>query len=420
MIGLGILRTPGEIARSVQDPWWYLALWAGGGLFVLVSTLVVVELMALTPRSGGLYAMISRAFGPYPGFLLGWTDWVAACAAAALKAVVLAEYAAQLVPGLAPYGLPLALAVNGAFALLQLGGVRVSGGVLQAAAALFALILLVVSVALVLGEGGETSATLPLVVGSAPGWAGYGVVAAAIVFTYDGWIAASYYSGEVKGGSGTSASGSIRGVLLVIALYLLLNAALVFNVPLAELEGQELALAAALDFLYGPGAGSWIVLAALLILLAHQNVQYMAASRVLYALSVDGLGSRRATGVSRRGTPTGAVLVSWLLMTGLILLGGFEFLLNMTTLLFIAGYVALLVGVFRMRRLDADAERPVRAWGFPLSGYVCVALWVAVGLLIAVLDLRSAAWGLALAALSVPAFLWLKTRRGIAAGVRRA
>lgn len=413
------MRTPGEIARSVQEPGLYLGLWVAGGAFVLLSTLVVAELIALTPRSGGPYALVANAFGPYPGFLLGWTDWLGTCAAGSLKAVVLAEYAALLVPDLRPWLVPLALLVNSAFALLQLGGVRLSGGVFQAAAAGFALILAAISVALLFGTGTAAPAQAPAVVGAASGWAGYGIVVAAIVFTYDGWVSASYYSGEVAGGARSSALGSIRGVLIIILLYLLLNGVLVSQVPLVALEGQELALAGALDYLYGPGTGTWILLAALLILLAHQNVAYMASSRALYALSVDGLGSRRATGVSKRGTPTGAVAASWAMMSILILAGGFEFLLNMAALLFIAGYFAMVLGVFRMRRLAPAAERPFRAWGFPLTGYVCAAGWMAIALFVGLMDLKSSAYGLGLAAVSVPVFLWLKGRRSLGVSFRR-
>jgi len=415
IIGLGILRTPGEIASTVQDPWLYMGLWAAGGAFVLLSILVVAELISMTPKSGGPYALVANAFGPYPGFLLGWTDWLANCAAGALKAVVLMEYAALLVPQLRPHVTVGALAVNGAFALLQLGGVRLGGGIFQVAAAVFGLILLAVSAALL---GGEAVAVPPAEAGPeilrlSTSWAHYGIVAAAIVFTYDGWVSASYYSAEVDGGARSSAVGSVRGTLIVIGLYLLLNGVLVANVPLALLDGQELALAAALDLAYGAGSGNFIILAALFILLAHQNVQYMGASRTLYALSFDGLGSRRATGVSELGTPTGAVLASWVLMTALILAGGFEFLLNLSALLFIAGYCAMVVGVFRLRSRYPDRPRPFRAWGFPVSGAVCAAGWFGIAAFVALMDPRSAVYSLALAAGSVPVFLWLKARRGL-------
>jgi len=75
VIGLGIMRTPGEIAIVLNDPFSYMALWIACGAFVLVSLLVVAELIAMTPRSGGIYALVAHAYGRYPGFLIGWTDW---------------------------------------------------------------------------------------------------------------------------------------------------------------------------------------------------------------------------------------------------------------------------------------------------------------------------------------------------------
>ena len=116
IIGLGILRTPGEIALTISDPWIYIALWAGGGLFVLLSTLVAVELVAMTPRSGGPYVLIANAYGPYPGFLIGWTDWLANCASGALKAVVFMEYLALLHPELSHWITPGALLMTTLFA----------------------------------------------------------------------------------------------------------------------------------------------------------------------------------------------------------------------------------------------------------------------------------------------------------------
>ena len=71
IIGLGILRTPGEVAAVVPDPLMFVSLWVLGGLFILLSTVVAAELMGMTPRSGGIYALVRRAYGPFPGFVIG-------------------------------------------------------------------------------------------------------------------------------------------------------------------------------------------------------------------------------------------------------------------------------------------------------------------------------------------------------------
>ena len=97
----------------------------------------------------------------------------------------------------------------------------------------------------------------------------------------------------------------------------------------------------------------------------------------------------------------------------LILAGGFEFLLNMAALLFIMMYVSLIVGVFGLRRQEADTERPYKAWGFPLTGIICAAFWVAVAVFMAIMDQRSTLYTGGLIAVSIPAYLWLKSRRNL-------
>ena len=102
IIGLGILRSPGEIAAVAPDPYLYLSLWLGAGLFVLLTLSVVAELVGMTPRSGGVYALVRHAYGPFSGFVIGWADWVSFTADIAIKAVVIVEFTAILFPEVQP------------------------------------------------------------------------------------------------------------------------------------------------------------------------------------------------------------------------------------------------------------------------------------------------------------------------------
>lgn len=414
VIGLGILRTPGEIATTIHTPGAYMALWIGCAVFVFLSLGVVAELIAMTPRSGGIYALVAHAYGPYPGFLIGWSDWVANSASMALKAVVLAEYVALVEPSLAPHGTIVAIVVSTFFALLQLRGVRVGAGIQQFASAVIGLIMIALTLALFYGafvNGGPVDVPDVAVPRGDPGLAAIGIVVAAVVYTYDGWYAPSYFSGEVKSGARAVAIGSLQAALIVAALYILLNLAIVVSVPLGALIGHDLALAGAVDAIYGAGAGTVVVFAAIFILLSHQNLQYMVASRVLYSLSTDGLGTRRATAVNDKGTPAGAVVFTWILTIGLIAGGQFRLLLSLVTIFFVAMYVGLVIGVFRLRRQEPDAERPFRAWGFPATGVVCAVGWTAVALFVAVTNPDSTLYGVILTAISVPVYLFLKRHR---------
>lgn len=414
VIGLGILRTPGEIATTIHSPGAYMALWIGCALFVFLSLLVVAELIAMTPRSGGTYALVAHAYGPYPGFLIGWSDWVANSASMALKAVVLAEYLALVEPRVAPYGTAVAIAVSTCFALLQLRGVRVGAGIQQFASAVIGLIMVALALALFYGaivNGGPVEVAEVELPRGEPTWAALGIVVAAVVYTYDGWYAPSYFSGEVRSGARSVAIGSLQAALIVAALYILLNLAIVVSVPLGALIGHDLALAGAVDAVYGAGTGTVVVFAAIFILLAHQNLQYMVASRVLYSLSLDGLGTERATSVNDKGTPAGAVVLTWLLTITLIAGGHFRLLLSLVTIFFVAIYVGLVVGVFRLRRQEPEAERPFRAWGFPVTGVICAVGWTVVAIFVAITNLDSTLYGAVLTAISIPVYLFLKRRR---------
>ena len=118
IIGLGILRTPGEIAAVFPNPYFYVGLWLLGGLFALLSISVIAELVGITPRSGGLYVLVKRAYGPYAGFLMGWTDWLTFGATLALKATVLVEYIGLLIPSVNSHQTPIAILITTFFAML--------------------------------------------------------------------------------------------------------------------------------------------------------------------------------------------------------------------------------------------------------------------------------------------------------------
>jgi APA family basic amino acid/polyamine antiporter len=414
IIGLGILRTPGEIVKVVSDPWLYLGWWFGGGLFVLMTLLFVGELMSMTRKSGGVYSLISRAFGRFPSFVIGWIDWVSFSATMALKAVVAAEYLAILLPSLAPHVTVLALFITSAFATLQLAGTRVSASIQETASAGIGLVIAILACALFYGAMASTG---PIEVASASGSVeslgimAFGLVAASIIFTYDGWAGPSYFCGEVRSGGRGVVKGSIQGFLVVMVLYMLLNVALVLSVPLTSIGGNDLAMAKALNLLFGSSVETVLIVAAVFILLAHQNLNYMMTSRIIYALSQDGLGSEKATVVADNGAPVGAVILSWILVCILIAVGSFEFLLKLTVSLLLIAYVAMVLGVFRLRRSEPNAERPFVAWGYPFTGVVCAIGWSAVAVLISVGSVSSTLFGLAAIIVAIPVYYLLRKWR---------
>ena len=407
MIGLGILRTPGEIATVVTDPWLFIALWVLGGLFVLMSAGVAAELVGISPRSGGMYILIRRAFGPFPGFVIGWIDWLSFGGSMALKAVVAVEYIALLYPMERTAITGLAILLTSVFALMQLRGVVFTSRFQQLASAGIAAVVIGFSLALLFG----TSPLPPDPFTLDSSFGGWGMVAAAVIFTYDGWLSACYFGGEIKGGGRAVALSCIKGVLAVFILYVALMAALAFSVPLASLVGEELALAKALELAVSPTAATMVIVAAIFILVTHQNLNYLQGSRILYALSSDHLGIENAAKVGEKGNPVFAVILTWLVTVGLILVGGFEFLLHLCVFFFIILYVSLITGVIILRIKEPGSERPFRAWGHPFTTALCLVGWAAITVFQSMTALDTAIYAAVMIAVSAPVYLWLKRSR---------
>jgi len=412
VIGLGILRGPGEIAAVIREPGMYLGLWLLVGLFVLVSTAVCAELVGMTPRSGGLYPLIRHAFGPFPGFVIGWVDWLSFVADNALKAVVIVEFTELLLPGAAAYASALAIGVTTVFAAFQLRGIVLSGLIQEFATAGIGLIVVCLALVLFLFH-----APLPDPTAVAPAKSGlrdWSLVIATIIFTYDGWLYAAYFSGEIRGGAGAVARSCIKAVTIIIALYLLLNWAVVHSVGLDALAGSNLALATALELAVSPAAGIAVVVAAIAILLSHQNLAYMGAPRILQALGEDGFAVKRASEIGKGGNPIFAVVVTWALTVALILQGGFEFLLLLCVFFYVPLYLSLIVGVLVLRRREPVAKRPYRAWGHPTSTVACLGGWTLVTLFQAWVERETALYALAMVAVSWPAYHYLtRAPRGV-------
>jgi APA family basic amino acid/polyamine antiporter len=382
-----------------------------GGLFVLLSTAVSAELVGMTPRSGGFYSLIRRAYGPYAGFVIGWADWLTYAADLALKAVVIIEFVSILFPESAAWSTPLAITVTTVFAAIQLRGIGLGALIQETATSLIGLVVIGLALVLFFAAAPGTGATNPMPAdNSLNDWS---LLIATIVFTYDGWLYAAYFTGEIRGGPGAVARSCIKGMVIVIVLYMLLNLALVKSVGLAAIAGNDLALARALELAVHPAAGTVIVAAAILILLSHQNLEYMTGPRILQALSEDGFAARQAQDVGKGGNPVFAVLITWLVSVGLILLGGFDFLLLFSVFLFVPLYLALIIGILILRKREPEAERPYPAWGHPYSTVVCLVGWTIITLFQAYVERETAL--VAMVAVSWPVYRYLARK-----GERRA
>jgi basic amino acid/polyamine antiporter, APA family len=406
-IGAGILRTPGSVAEQLPSTGLYLAAWIAGGLYAMLGAVSLAELGTMLPRSGGLYVFSRYALGRYAGFLVGWNDWAATAGSAAAVAVLIGEYAGALVPALQGRAVPVAMAVVLAFAVLQWRGVRVAGATQTVTSAAKGLVLLALVAACFLLPSTPPAlpASLPSVPAGAALLAAIVVALQGVIYTFDGWTGVIYFSGEVRDPARDIPRSMIGGVLSITALYLLLNLAFLYVVPLPALAGEPLAAAAAARTVLGPAGDTAIRMVLIIALLSAVNALVMMAPRVLYAMSDDGLLPRAASTVNRGGTPTGATVASTAVSLAFIATGTFNAIIAVLAFFFVANYVLAFVSVFVLRRREPETPRPYRAWGYPwttgaaLLGSLAFLAGAVAG------DTRTSLYALGLLAASGPAYL---------------
>ena len=410
-IGAGIFRTPGVVATQLPDPWLFIGVWLIGGLYALLGALSIAELGAMIPRSGGQYVFARYALGEYAGFIVGWSDWISTCGTTAAVAIVIGEFTGVLFPPFAGQAVTIASGVAIFFALLQWRGIVWGSQVQNLTSLLKALAFIALIVAcFMLGGGGSLAAST---VRSIP--VGSAMLAAVIlslqpvIYAYDGWAGVVYFSEEVQDPGRDIPRSLFGGVLLIIVIYVLVNLALLYVLPVETIAGQEFAAGVAAQVLFGQYGDTIFRALTILSMLSGINAYHLMASRVLFAMSRDGLFSKRVAKVNEGGTPTVALFLSTAIAVIFIVFGKtFEQVITVLAFFFVANYTISFVSVFVLRWREPGKERPYRTWGYPWT--TALALIGSVAFLAGVVasDTRNSIYALLLLAASYPAFLVLR------------
>jgi basic amino acid/polyamine antiporter, APA family len=386
-IGSGIFRVPASVAERLQSPGPVLLAWVIGGVIALFGALTLAELAGALPRSGGVFAYILEAFGPMPAFLFGWSE-LTVIRASALGAIatIFAEYLGRFI-ALTPLqvrwvaaaavfavGLLNYLGVNRAAILMNLATVAKYG-------ALAALVVLAFSA----GQG--STAHFGAAWSSGINLSLIATALIAIMWTYDGWADLSFMGGEVRDPGRTLPLALIVGTSGILLIYLLLNVAYIYLVPLPEMARSPLIAATAAERipLLGRLAGAAISAVVMVSCFSTLIGSMMTGPRIFFAMADRGLFFQSIARVSPRfQSPSVAVWLATVLGVIYVLLNDFQQLAD-KFILGIWPFYALAVGaVFVLRRSRPDLHRPYRTWGYPVVpilfllasiGMVLNALW---------------------------------------------
>src|SRR5256712_4509806 len=329
-IGSGIFRTPARIAAYVPVPIPMFGVWVLGGLLALCGALTYAELAAMSPRSGGVYVYIREGFGRLPAFLFGWTELVL-IRASALGAIAtpFAEYLLRSLgynPALEPYATTVhwvAAAAIAATATLNYVGVNWSSLLLNLTTGVkYGALVLLVVLGFAAGQGdfahfGQAAGT--------PHAGLFGLALVSVLWAYDGWGDLSFVGGEVRDPERNMPRALVLGTVGVIAIYLLVNAAYLYLLPIDRMAKSPLVAADAAQLIVGQiGVG----LVAVVVMVATFSTllgSILTSPRIFFAMAEDGLLFKPVARVHPRfHTPSVAIVGTAVLGVVFVLLRTFE------------------------------------------------------------------------------------------------
>jgi len=371
-IGSGIFRTPARIAAYVPDPMPMFGVWVLGGLLALCGALTYAELAAMYPRSGGVYVYVREGFGRLPAFLFGWTELLL-IRASALGAIAtpFAEYLLRSLgydPKVAPNTTYVHYVAAGAIVLtatLNYVGVRWSSLVLNlTTGAKYGALVLLVLLAFAVGQGdfahfGGVAGTVQP--------ASFGLALVSVLWAYDGWGDLSFVGGEVRDPERNLPRALVLGTLSVIAIYLLVNAAYLYLIPIDQMGHLPLVAADAAQRIVGQvGVG----LVAVLVMLATFSTlvgSIFTSPRIFFAMADDGLLFRQVARVHPRfHTPSVSIVVTGALGVVWVLLLNFDQLADQFVVAIFPFYALAAAAVFALRWRQPERPRPVKVLGYPV------------------------------------------------------
>lgn len=396
MIGTGIFTTTGFLAGDLGSPALVLGIWVAGAVVALAGCLSYAELGINLPRSGGEYVYLREAWGPGWGFLSGWVSFFAGFAAPiAAGALAFSGYFGRFLPSLALDGPQsplvrwlqidnahlLSAGVIACFAVINALGLRLAAklqNVLTAlkVAALGAFLVL----AFTIGRGSWDNFHLAANRTSSHGvGAQFAVSLIFVIFAYSGWNAANYVAEEMKAPERTLLRVTIFGTGFVALLYVALNVAFLYALPLESLKGVVTVGAAAAGALFGARGGaafSGIIAAGLL---ATVSAMSLVGPRVYYAMAQDGCFPFGAARVHPRWqTPSRAILYQAVASIAMVLTGTFESLvyyIGFALILFAALAVA---GLLRLRKRAGWRRLRAVSWCYPAVpvAFILASVWM--------------------------------------------
>ncbi len=449
MIGSGIFIVSADITRNVGSAGWLIGVWLITGFMTLTAALSYGELSAMFPKAGGQYVYLKEAFNPLAGFLYGWSFFaVIQTATIAAVGVAFSKFIAYLVPELGNNyylfsvlslkihsGQLLAIAIITLLTYINSRGVK-EGKFIQTiftSAKLLALFGLIIFGFILVKDsfwsenmatglnamqdlGIDNKGVTPTLWKGIGGAALVGAIAAAMVgsiFSSDAWNNVTFIAGEIKNPQKNIGLSLFLGTLIVTVIYVSANLMYLNVLPLNEIAfctDDRVAVAVANKIF--PAFGTTVI--ALLIMVSTfgcNNGLVLAGARVYHTMANDGLFFKQAGTLNKAGVPAYALWIQCAVAAAWCLSGKYGDLLDMISFVVVMFYVLTIIGIFILRKKRPDAERPYKAFGYPILPALYIILGSAFCVLLTIYKPKFVWPGLIIVAIGVPIYYLISSKK---------
>jgi APA family basic amino acid/polyamine antiporter len=378
IIGTGVFTSLGFQLPDIHSGFALLMLWIVGGIVALCGALSYGELSAALPRSGGEYHFLSRIYHPALGFMAGIVSATVGFAAPiALAAMAFGKY----FQGVFAIGSPviLSFAIVWLVALFHLGDLKV-GSVFQNLWTLVKLLLIGVLIgAGFLVDPKQPISFLPNSNDATSIFGGpFAVALVYVMYSYSGWNAASYITGEIKRPEKNVPRSLFVGTLVVIVTYTALNAVFLMTTPAREMSGQiEVGLIAG-KHIFGENGGRIVGAIICIGLISAISSMTWIGPRVTMSMGEDNPLIRFLARKNRNGIPFNALLLQLVLVNLLLLTRSFESVVKYIGFALLLCSLLTVIGVMVLRRTRPELPRPYKVWAYPLPPLVfsAITIWM--------------------------------------------
>jgi basic amino acid/polyamine antiporter, APA family len=445
MIGSGIFKKSASMSTELGAPGIVLLIWLVAGLISLIGALTNAEIAGILPRAGGQYVYFREMYGNFTGYLYGWAIFaVIQTGSIASIAYVFSGYleyffpAPHLSPDWEAWGFSLKWGEQvllDCYPLKDIGLKMVTiilimflstvnffgvafGGIVQNVFTVLKNVAIAFIVVLALTVGVGSASNFSPFVNSAfqfPAGSLLGGIVLALsgaFWAYDGWNNITYLGGEVKDAQRNIPKAMMFGMFFVIAVYLLVNLAYFYVLPVDAVASSSFLASDVMQKAVGGWGGAFVAVAVMVSTFGTTNGTILVSARVYYAMAKDGLFFKKLEDVHHKyKTPGVSIIIQGLWASLITMTGSFDQLTDMLIFVSWIFYGMGAYGVFVLRKKMPNAERPYKAFGYPVlpaffvlfsAFFVGFSIWY---------NVRNAVFGLLLVAIGIPLYFWFKKKK---------